>query len=213
MSPDGSSKPPPEEKLLKLIRGKALRGGTESAEGSSPSSQTASISLAGLPGAGTRRWRWPLLAAVGLGLVLGLEISVLVAQMTSPPPMPQIPSPPPASIRPTVLDSADQPSEELPSLAASVSRPLFALVKDEAQSAQQVEQTGPSHAATELAARLTLMGIVSGEQAQAIIEDTRTKKTYFVQVGQAVVEGAVLEQVLDNRVILSFKGEQIELTL
>jgi len=185
MSPDGSSKPPPEEKLLKLIRGKALRGGTESAEGSSPSSQTASISLAGLPGAGTRRWRWPLLAAVGLGLVLGLEISVLVAQMTSPLPILQIPSPPPASPRPAAPD-AERPSEELPSLAASVSRPLFVLVKDETPSAQPVEQAGPSRAATELAARLTLMGIVSGEQAQAIIEDTQTKKTYFVQVGQAV---------------------------
>jgi len=203
MSPDGSPKPPPEEKLLKLIRSKA---------GSSPPSQAVSISLAGLPGVGTRRWRWPLLAAVGLGLVLGLELSVLVAQMTRPPPMLQIPSPPSASPRPAAPD-AERPSEELPSLAASVSRPLFVLVKDETPSAQPVEQAGPSRAATELAARLTLMGIVSGEQAQAIIEDTQTKKTYFVQVGQAVVEGAVLEQVLDNRVILSFKGEQIELTL
>ncbi|MDP3723581.1 MAG: type II secretion system protein N [Candidatus Omnitrophota bacterium] len=212
MSPDGSPKPPPEEKLLKLIRGKTLRGGTESAEGSSPPSQAVSISLAGLPGAGTQRWRWPLLAAVGLGLVLGLELSVLVAQMTRPLPTVQMPSAPPASV-PQAVPDADQPSEELPSLAASVSRPLFAVVKDEAPSAQPVERAGPSRAATELAARLTLMGVVSGEQAQAIIEDTQTKKSYFVQVGQAVVEGAVLDQILDNRVILNFEGEQIELTL
>lgn len=212
MSPDGSTKPPPEEKLLKLIRGKALRGGTEPVQGSSPSSETVSIPLAGLAGTGARRWRWPLLVAVGLGVVLMLEIGVLVAQMTRPLPTVQAPSPPPASVRPAAPD-ADRAGEELPSLAASVSRPLFTSVTDEAQSAQQPAQVGPSQAATELAARLTLMGIVSGEQAQAIIEDTRTKKTYFAQVGQAVVEGAVLEQVLDNRVILNFKGEQIELTL
>lgn len=209
MSPDGLMKPPPEETL---IRGNALRGGTEPVQGSSPSSQTVSIPLAGLPGTGARRWRWPILAAVGLGVVLALEVGVLVAQLTRPLPTLHVPSPPLALVRQEVPD-AGRPREKLPSLAASVSRPLFASVKDEAQSAQRAAQAGPSPAATELAARLTLMGIVSGEPAQAIIEDTQTKKTYFVQVGQAVVEGAVLEQVLDNRVILNFKGEQIELTL
>ena len=57
------------------------------------------------------------------------------------------------------------------------------------------------------------MGIVAGEPAQAIIEDTQTNKTYFVTAGQAVVEGAVLDKVLDNRVILDLDGEKIELSL
>jgi len=60
---------------------------------------------------------------------------------------------------------------------------------------------------------LTLMGIVSGNPAQAIIEDAETKKTYFVTPGQMVVDGAVLERVLDNRVVLDLNGEKIDLTL
>ena len=70
-----------------------------------------------------------------------------------------------------------------------------------------------SVAAKELAARLNLMGIVAGDQPQAIIEDSQTHKTYFVISGQAVSEGAVVEKVLENRVILSIDGETIELTL
>ena len=57
------------------------------------------------------------------------------------------------------------------------------------------------------------MGIVSGDPGEAVIEDAETKKTYFVTTGQAVVEGATLERVLDNRVILDLGGEKIELTL
>lgn len=57
------------------------------------------------------------------------------------------------------------------------------------------------------------MGIVSGNPGQAIIEDSQTKKTHFVTVGQVVVEGAVVEQVLDHHVILDLDGEKIDLTL
>ena len=71
----------------------------------------------------------------------------------------------------------------------------------------------PSGSANLLSSRLTLMGIVSGEPAQAIIADSQTQKTYFVSVGQPVAEGAMLEQILDNRVILNYSGEKIELTL
>jgi type II secretory pathway component PulC len=64
-----------------------------------------------------------------------------------------------------------------------------------------------------LVTRLTLSGIVAGDPAQAIIEDTETKKTYFVTAGQPVAEGAVLDQVESNRVILDLNGEKITLSL
>ena len=64
-----------------------------------------------------------------------------------------------------------------------------------------------------MAARLTLMGIMAGNPGQAIIEDSQTKKTYFVTVGQGVVEGAVVEKILDNRIQLDLAGEKIELSL
>ena len=46
-----------------------------------------------------------------------------------------------------------------------------------------------------------------------IIEDSETKKTFFVTAGQMVIEDAVVEQVLDSRVILTVAGEKIELSL
>ena len=98
---------------------------------------------------------------------------------------------------------------DMPSLTASAARALFAPSAFTADASH----APPSVSAKLLASRLTLMGIVSGNPAQAIIEDSQTQKTYFVTTGQAVVEGAVLEQVLDNRVVLDLGGEKIELTL
>ena len=57
------------------------------------------------------------------------------------------------------------------------------------------------------------MGIVAGNPSQAILEDSKTGKTYFVSVGQSAVDGAVLEEVRDNRVVLSVGGERFELGL
>ena len=101
----------------------------------------------------------------------------------------------------------------LPSLAESVSRPLFSPPADASGSASSGPRQAPSGSAALLASRLTLLGIVAGTPGQAIIEDSQTKKTHFVSPGQAVVDGAVVDQVLDTRVILDFLGEKIELTL
>ena len=70
----------------------------------------------------------------------------------------------------------------------------------------------PSMDAKQFAAKLTLTGIITGDPPQAILEDTETKKTYFVSPGQ-VVDGAVVESVLENRVILNLQGEKVELGL
>jgi hypothetical protein len=64
-----------------------------------------------------------------------------------------------------------------------------------------------------LAARLTLTGIVSGDPPQAIIEDSETHKTFFVTPGQTIVAGAMLERLEENRAVLSYGGERIELGL
>ena len=105
--------------------------------------------------------------------------------------------------------------DEMPSLSASASRPLFSVSAAASSSAgtDQVTRAAPSATAQQLAARLTLMGIVAGNPAQAIIQDSQTQKTYFVKVGQPVVEGAVLEQVLEHRAVLNLNGEKIELAL
>jgi len=115
--------------------------------------------------------------------------------------------------RPRAAEAAPTaaPSPQIPSLAMSASRPLFTSSADAASSNTPRVQQSPS--GKQLAAHLTLMGIVAGNPGQAIIEDDQTKKTYFVTVGQAVAEGAVVEQVLDHHVILDLDGEKIDLTL
>ncbi len=97
-------------------------------------------------------------------------------------------------------------------MSAHATRPLFTAPLAHAVTPGTVA-VAPSVKASKLAARLSLLGIVSGEQPQAIIEDSQTQKTYFVSEGQTVVDGAILESVNSNGVVLNFLGETIELNL
>ena len=211
MSPDGSITPPPEEKLLRLIRAK----GPKPAEPRS-SQGRGGFGLASALGRTEPRLPWTKLAVWMLSLLLGAEVVALVLYAMRPLPAVSIP----AAAEPAALPAAASgpAGPTLPSLAASASRPLFAVPAGAAFSSGAFpggagSPAPPSATAKAVAARLTLTGIVPGTPAQAIIEDTQTQKTYFLSVGQAVVEGAVLEQVLDNRVVLDLQGEKIELTL
>lgn len=207
MSPDGSMKSPPEEKLLRLIRGQQGRPPALPQAGGGPHAATVAMSDLG-PQAQGVRWVRPVVG--GLILVLAVEVAWLILEATRPLPsvdMPVIANPsaeapaPPAGLSP-----------EIPSLVESASRSLFTASADVSASSP-TPRPRQGAAAKLLASRLTLMGIVPGDPAQAIIEDSETKKTYFVTTGQAVVEGAVLEQVLDHHVILDLDGEKIDLTL
>lgn len=209
MSPDGSTNPLPEEKLLNLIRAQqAARpvvastvpaGGARGIAGSTGARQRSERGI---------RWVKPVVGC--LSLVLVVEAIALILQFTRPLPAVGPPVLDAPSIREPTAEAL--PSEALPVLAESVSRPLFAPAAVGVPSSQG-SRTSPSASGKSLAARLTLTGIVAGDPAQAIIEDAETKKTYFVTVGQMVVDGAVLKQVLDNRVVLDLDGEKIELSL
>ena len=206
MSPDGSAKsPPPEERLLQLIRGKPRPSSAAVAP------QPASTMLMSRATAVGVRWtsHWPVWVGGVLGVILMVEVVVLIVQLIRPLPsimLPSVSASPPATGSPTVA------LPEVPSISQEVSRPLFAPSSAEpGQTASSI--MAPSTQATDLAARLSLVGIVSGNPPQVIIEDSQTKKTYFVSQGQPVVEGAMVEQVFDTRVILNLQGEKVELAL
>ena len=212
MSPDGSQSPLPEEKLLKLIRDKGPRAATVATTGQT-SSTGPSIAAASDAARSVSHLRWPKLTTTGLGLVLLIEGVYLIIQLVRPVPTVHVPV---IADRPSTEPPATIPTpQEMPSLAQSASPTLFTspAASPSAPTTGSRPRGAPSASAKLVASRLTLMGIVGGEPAQAIIEDSQTKKTYFVTAGQAVVEGAVVEQVLDNRVILDLEGEMIELTL
>ncbi len=209
MSPDGFAKPPPEEKLLRFIRGRPARPATEAATFPHPgrlmttSAQAAKALVSRSP---ARSPGWPTIAMWVLGAFLVVEVIVLIIQVLRP--LPPVLLPVEAAVeQPVVLPSPP----ELPSLSASVPRTVFA---PPAEALAVPSVAAPlSSSVRSLAARLTLMGIVAGDSPQAIIEDAETKKTFFVTAGQMVVDGAVVEQVLSNRVVLSVAGEKIELSL
>ena len=215
MSPDGSPKLPPEERLLRLIRGKASQPAEVAVQSSA---RTVSSTIAAPSGAlghphaaGGFGGQWQGVAIKLLAVVVACELVALLTQVFRPLPIPQVSSSTEVSVVGGPVDSADVLTQ-MPSLAASATRPLFAAPVELAVTAAP-PKVGMSDAAKLLAARLTLMGIISGNPAQAIIEDSQTRKTYFVSAGQMVADGAVLDQVLDNRVILSLEGEKIELTM
>ena len=198
----------PEERLLKLIR----RQGAKPAPGVS-SAPAAQPVIAGARGAAAalRRLPWIRVIVLGLGAVLLIQGAWIVAQLARPLPPVETPMATPAPAAPEA--AAPAPVPEMPSLAASASPQLFIPAAPAGSTGSAAPSRVPSASLRQLAARLTLQGIVAGEAPQAIIADSQTQKTYFVSKGQMVVDGAVLAQVLDNRVVLDLDGETIDLNL
>lgn len=213
MSPDGSTKPlPPEEKLLKLIRRQEPQAGPAGPVASPAAGRPAGS--AGSVGARVQTAALVKWAVGGLSLVLAVELVWFIVQVSRPPQIdPSLlePSHPSGHAQAPSNDAPSPP--EIPSLAESATRPLFLPSVGAGASSAAAARTPLGAVAKQLAARLSLMGIISGSPPQAIIEDSQTKKSYFVSPGQMVAEGAVLEQVLDNRVVLDLDGQKIEIAL
>ena len=70
----------------------------------------------------------------------------------------------------------------------------------------------PTAATADLVKDITLIGIISGETPQAIIEDKKTQKTLYVTKGQFIGELQV-EDIQEGKVILNYKGQKFELYL
>ena len=160
------------------------------------------------------RWLAGINVALG-GLAMGELIAFgwlaikpipTVTVAVPPPPAPDIATGQQPATRMTPPDST-------PSLASAVSRPLFRLEGDQGLSPTAPGPPTPSDQTRALVARFSVLGIVAGNPAQAIVEDAQTKKTYFVSVGQHVVEGLIVQDIRRDRVVLDFHGESIELPL
>ncbi len=66
--------------------------------------------------------------------------------------------------------------------------------------------------AKEIISNLSLMGIVKGDNPQAIIEDKKGQKSYFLNKGDAIGE-ATISDIFENKVIIDINGKQYELVL
>jgi hypothetical protein len=200
----GGSKIPPEEKLLKLIRGKAQPMGAPAASGH-PAPAMASVGSA-RAAAGPPSWLVPMLNV----LLVGAAAALVWLTVAPVPEMPAVPAELPSG---TDADEAPPEPEPMPLLSGAVSRPLFDVpdrTSAETPSAAEAAQSNQEMQA--MASALNLIGVVSGESPQAIIEDAQHQKTSFVSVGQTI-GGFTVEEVHENKVILSLNGKKIELSL
>jgi type II secretory pathway component PulC len=64
----------------------------------------------------------------------------------------------------------------------------------------------------DLAKDINLVGIISGENPQAIIEDKKTQKTYYVNKGQTIGE-ILVEDIQEGKIIVNYRGQRFELYL
>jgi hypothetical protein len=79
---------------------------------------------------------------------------------------------------------------------------------------QPAQETAVSAAAVnhDILKDINLIGIITGNDPQAIIEDKRTEKTYYVSKGQLIGD-LLVEEILDGKIILNLKGQKFELYL
>ena len=67
-------------------------------------------------------------------------------------------------------------------------------------------------ASGDISEQIGLVGIVAGDNPQAIIEDKKAQKTYYLNKGQSF-NGYVVEDISENKVSLDYEGKKISLFL
>ena len=85
-------------------------------------------------------------------------------------------------------------------------RSLFSAPFDEGS---ELERTEPE---VDLSARFNLVGIIAGEDPQAIIEDKDAKKTHYLYAGQNL-NGVSVAEITEGKVVLVYKGREVVLVL
>lgn len=78
--------------------------------------------------------------------------------------------------------------------------------------AQSATDTVSPAAAAEMIKDLNLVGVISGENAQAVIEDKKLQKTYYMAEGQTI-NGLTIENIQAGKVTVTCQGQRFELYL
>ena len=194
----------PEERLLRLIRGKPA---TAPPAPSAPAHAAPTTRL--WPMRGTPSWSTVLpVCNVVLGVVLAGFLSAIVWRLLQPVHLPEVA----ASAQP--LELPPQPSLP-PALdpAPFQQRQLFQPPLGGPEPASAGASSANAQQAQAALTTLTLMGIVDGHPPQAIIADSATQKSYFVSAGETFGAGIQVKQIGDGHVTLSFQGAEVDLHL
>lgn len=79
--------------------------------------------------------------------------------------------------------------------------------------AGQQNNAQPAQAASaDLIKDINLVGIIAGENPQAVIEDKKSARTYYVSKGQRIGE-MLVDDIQEGKIIISYRGQRYELYL
>lgn len=208
---------PPEEKLLKLIRGEKRARPAPSPE-QEPAVER-KIATGKIDFAAPLKNQSLSLANISLGhsvirkaiiVIISASFIYLIASYIYPLVSPKKVSFPDISGKTESLKFT--PKEELKPydfyLEAVRGRSIFGVVSSPGQG-QGIAQAAAN---ADLVKQINLVGIISGGNPQAIVEDKTTQKTYYVIKGQTVGEIQV-EDIQADKIIISYKGQRFELYL
>ncbi len=198
--------PSPEEKLLNLIRGTRQRDVPVSAKGApDPAAKTDQRHPAVRRSVLSADFLFERFVWAAFLLSLGFALVSFLWPFLFPPPVKMAqPAGPAAAVASPSLNSQRKNLEWYQNSVGS--RQIFLQVKGPDEPAPE-ESFNP-----ELIKDLTLVGIISGENAQVIIEDRKALKTFSLNRGQAFGDFKV-EEILENKAVLSYRGQKFELSL
>lgn len=95
---------------------------------------------------------------------------------------------------------------------AAGAKNIFQPIAREEASSQGAIETQEAKKLEDLKSQLNLLGVVWGEKPQAIIEDKKAQKTYFLAKGESF-DSVEVKDILENKVILLYNDQQFELVL
>lgn len=80
-------------------------------------------------------------------------------------------------------------------------------------STQMESQSSGIESSAELSGgNLGLVGIIPGDSPQAIVEDKKSQKTYYLAKGQSI-NGITVEEISENKVVLEYRDKKMTLFL
>lgn len=199
--------PSPESRLLDLIRKK--RGPTAKERWMSTLKRSPRW-VNKIKGDSVVPWRWAnICLAIFLGATLTYGGFVFVGRK---------PSLPLEGTRSSFASSDHRSSGSTPSPADLARRDLFKDMAPPPPPPPMVVNVPagppppPKIPLSERASRFRLVGILSGDKPQAIIEDVQTQRTIYASQGQRI-EGILVESVTSGKVVLSDGDERFDITL
>ncbi len=201
----------PEEKLLKLIRG-------EKKEEVRPASKTQLRAHANQKPAKEEKRNHLKFVNFGLLAVLITAVLILFVDVVSNKlkgPI-SVPSHNEVTLRGSAVSSEDNNSSAAQTKHSGPSSHSDTIVRQELFKSQAPETQAQydkfPQAGSDVLKSYTLKGIIAGENPQAIIEDVKNQKTYFLNKGQTL-NNIQVEDILKDSVIVSIDGQKFELVL